>query len=262
MKKFLLILLGVIVIAIVLFFGMLGYIPGLSWALGAERPKDLGIKYTEADRTSARAKSQIEYAVLPSDTPAAQSFVFSGSRPVTTSWNSAEMTALMNNRPWKYWPIENVQLRINDDGTTELSGVVVKSKLSGYAAAIGVPADVADNIIKYLPPKSAFYVKSKTSLANNQVDQFDIQSVSLGKMPIPTNVLLSQASTQLINSALAADSFTSQLSQYSGKKQAIVNFINDKLRTLLPGFYAKTAAFSGGKLNFDGTLSETEATAR
>jgi hypothetical protein len=53
--------------------------------LGAERPKDLGIKYTDEDRTSARAKSQIEYTELPSNTPAEQSFVFSGSREVTNS---------------------------------------------------------------------------------------------------------------------------------------------------------------------------------
>jgi hypothetical protein len=172
------------------------------------------------------------------------------------------MTALMNNRPWKYWPIEKVQLRINNDGTTELSGAVVKSKLSGYAKAIGVPVNVADNIIKYLPSKSAFYVKSKTALANNQVSQFDIQSVSLGKIPIPTNLLLSRLNSDMINSVLAADSFTSELAQYSGKKATIVSFINDKIRTLLPGFFAKNAYFQDSKLNFDGTLSESEATLR
>jgi hypothetical protein len=259
MKKSTKIVLGVllvIVLAIVLFLGFLGYIPGLSGLLGAHKPRDLGVTYTKADFNAARGKSQVEYAALPSSTPAESSIVRSGSRPVTTSWNSAEMTSLLNDRPWKYWPIKSVQLKINNDGTAEMSGIVMKDKLGGYAAAIGVPSKVADRAVSLLPSNAAFYVKAKTSLTNNQVSDFDIQSVQLGRMSIPTNLLLSEA--RLVQSALAADTITSELSKYSGKKAAIVNFINGRLGKIT-GFFAKRAYFSEGKLNFDGTLSETEA---
>lgn len=247
-------------LVIIYIVGALGYIPGLSKVLGAEKPRDLGITYTETDFASARAKSQLQYLELPSTTPPEQSIVRAGTRPITTSWNSAEMTSLLNNRPWKYWPISDVQVRINDDGSAELSGVVDRDILKGYAAAIGVSPEVATGTISFMPPKSAFYVKAVTSLKENKVDKFEIQSVTYGKVNIPVDILLSQHKNNMINKAAAADA-TSELSKYSGKRAAIISFINERL-SKITGFYAKSASFNQGKLNFDGNLSETEATSR
>lgn len=253
---------GLIVLGVgaVLVLGYLGYIPGLSDLMGANRPRDLGITYTEADRSAARAKSQLEYEALPANTAPAQSLQRSGTRSVTTAWSSAEMTALMNDRPWKYWPIRNVQLRINNDGTAELSGVVMRDKLSGYGQAIGVPQAVIDGVVKLLPPNPAFYVKAKTSLTNNTVSDFDIQSVSLGHVSIPVDTLLAHHTIGSPARAQAADIAT-ELNKYSGKKAAIVGFINQRL-SQIPGFFAKRAYFSDGKLNFDGSLSAKESTVR
>lgn len=250
----------VIFLTIFYIFGALGYIPGLSKVLGAEKPRDLGITYTEADFATARAKSQLQYIELPSTNPPELSIIRAGTRPITTSWNSAEMTSLLNDRPWKYWPISDVQLRINDDGSVELSGVVDRDILKGYAAAIGVSPEVATGVISFLPPKSAFYIKATTSLKDNKVNNFEIQSVSYGKMIIPVSILLSQNKNNMINIATAADAI-SELSKYNGKRAAIINFINERL-SKITGFYAKNASFNQGKLNFDGNLSETEATAR
>ena len=224
--KITLIIISVIVLSIILFIGYLGYIPGLSTLLGANKPRNLGIKYTENDKASARAKSQLIYGVLPENTPPELSISRSGSRKINTSFNSAELTSLMNNRPWKYWPIEKVQLRINDDGSTELSGVVINEKLKGYAAAIGVPAKASELITKFLPRNPAFYVKAKTSLTENQVSEFDVQSVYLGKVPIPVNALLAKFAPELIKTVFA-DDVISELSKYEGKKEAIINFINE-----------------------------------
>jgi len=251
-----LIIISIIVLSILLFIGYLGYIPGLSTLLGANKPRDLGVKYTDSDKASARAKSQLIYGVLPENTPPEMSIRRSGSRKISTTFNSAEMTSLMNNRPWKYWPIEKVQLRINDDGSAELSGVVINEKLKGYAAAIGVPAKASELITKFLPKNPAFYVKAKTSLTENKVSEFDVQSVYLGKVPLPVNTLLAKFAPEFIKSVFAED-FISELSKYEGKKEAIINFINERL-SRIPGFYAKKAYFKDGKLNYDGTLSEKE----
>lgn len=249
-----------VVIGVVLVLGFLGYIPGLSQALGANKPKDLGITYTSADKTAARAKSHVVYEELSTNTPVSSSIVRSGTRPINTSWSSQEITALMNDRPWKYWPIKDVQLKINNDGSAELSGIVIKEKLSGYAQAIGVSQNVSETIINFLPNDPAFYVKANTSLTDNQVSNFDIQSVSLGKFPIPVNILLSNTPASHIDRALAQD-IVGELSKYSGKKAAVVNFINNRL-SQITGFYAKKAYFKDGKLNFLGNLSEKEATVR
>ena len=254
--KITLIIISVIVISIILFIGFLGYIPGFSTILGANKPRDLGIKFTENDKTSARAKSQLIYGILPDNNSPEMSIRRSGSRKINTTFNSAELTSLMNNRPWKYWPIEKVQLRINADGSAELSGVVINEKLKGYAAAIGVPAKASEIITKFLPKNPAFYVKAKTSLTENKVSEFDVQSVYLGKIPLPVNTLLAKFAPELIKSVFAED-FVSELSKYEGKKEAIINFINERL-SKVPGFYAKKAYFKDGKLHYDGTLSEKE----
>lgn len=250
----------VLILAVILGLGYLGYIPGVSQVLGADKPQNLGVTYTPNDFASARAKSQLVYEALPPNTPDSMSLQRSGSRAVTTTLNSAEMTAFMNDRPWKYWPIRSVQLRINDDGTAELSGILIKDRLQGYAAGIGAPTEIANIVANFLPAAPTFYVKAKTSLVNNKVGDFDIQSVKLGRMPIPVDTLLSFKSSKMVDSAFASDGI-SQLSQYSGKRAAIIDFINSRL-SQITGFFAKSASFSAGKLNFDGTLSEKELTVR
>jgi len=259
LKVLLVVVVGLVLVGVII-LGMLGFIPGLSTLLGANRPRDLGVTYTEADYAAARSKSQLEYEALPSDTSVEQSLQRSGTRPVTATWSSAELSALMNDRPWRYWPIKDVQLRVNNDGTAELSGVVMRDKLPGYGAAIGVPQAVIDTVVKFLPPNPAFYVKAKTSLTNNQVSDFDVQSVYLGKLSIPVDTLLSLQSVNLVPRAYAED-LTGELTKYSGKKAAVVEFINARL-SKITGFFAKRAYFSDGKLNFDGSLSAKESTLR
>lgn len=250
-KVFLFILL-ILVIGVIIYLALLGYIPGFSTLLGANKPKDLGVTYNEADYESARTKSSVVYEALPVSTPDSNSIAFAGSHPVSTSWNSAEMTALLNDRPWKNWPISDVQLKINQDGTTEMSGIYNVDKLKGYASAIGVPSAVSDRLT-LLPKEAAFYLRGAASLSNNQVSTFDIAEARLGRVSIPTGILLSY---NIIQHAYA-ETVSGELSKYSGKKKAIVEFINEKL-AWVSGFFAENADFSDGKLNFTGSLPDKE----
>jgi hypothetical protein len=168
------------------------------------------------------------------------------------------MTALMNNRPWKYWPIKNVQLKINPDNTVDMSGVFNEKKLEGYGTAIGVPAAVI-NRLPILPSEGAFYLKGSAALTENNVSKFDITSAKLNRMPIPTSILLSLNSFKS-NIAYAED-VTSELSKYSNKKSYVIDFINSKL-SWVQGFFAKRAEFKNGKLEFEGKLPDKEITTR
>lgn len=262
MKKGMKIFLGFIlavIIAIVLFLGYLGFIPGVSAIFGSNKPRDLGIKYTEADRVSGKAKSQIEDETLPANTPDEQSLQRIGSRPVTTSFSSAEITALMNDRPFKYWPYKNVQMKFNADGSAEVSGQLVKSRLPGYMASIGISKTVADKVVQYMPSNTVFYVKGKAALTDNQVSILDPSKVEIGRMSLPLNLLLSSNE----NVAYAADQAEIEggLSQVSGKKGKIIAYINEHLASI-KGFFAKKANFSNDSLNFDGNLNEKEMTVR
>jgi hypothetical protein len=258
--KVILVILIIGILGVVSVIASLGYIPGLSALFGANKPKNLGVIFSDTDLTSARAKSKIIYGMLPDSTPIEQSIQRVGQQKANFSLTSAEVTALLNNRPWKYWPVKDVQLKINDDGSAELSCVVVKEKLRGFAIANGIPASTVDLGLKFIPPDPAVYLKATTALTDNKVSQFDIQSVYLGKFSLPVDKLLSFTLPRLIKPVYASGSI-SDLYNYSGKREIIINFINERL-SKIQGFFAKNANFKGGKLNFDGMLSEKELTTR
>ena len=102
-------------------------------------------------------------------------------------------------------------------------------------------------------------IKGTGALSNNSVSKFDITSAELGRMSIPTSILLSSA--QIESRAFAAGYVTGELSKYSGKKAAIVDFINGRL-SWVSGFFARIAEFKDGQLQFDGTLPDKELTTR
>lgn len=252
-----------ILIILLFFLGYLGFIPGLSNVFGSNSPRDLGVKYTEADRSSARAKTQIEYTVLPPETPVALSIQRFGSRAVNAEFSSNEISALMNNRPWKYWPYKNVQVKFNADGSAEVSGSLIKERIPGYMAAIDIPQEVIDLTMKFLPPDPVFYVKGKATLQNNQVAIFEPQNFEIGRLPIPLGPILSFIPSLSPKASFAAnlDDLNSQLSQVKNKRALIIDYINQRLKTIT-GFFSKNAGFGDNKLTFDGTLPQKEATVR
>lgn len=251
-------ILAVIVLVPVVYLGMLGFIPGLSTLLGAKKPVDLGIKYTKENFEAAHIRSGVNYEEMGNSNSAAASISFSGSHDINTSWTSEEMTALLNDRPWKYWPISKVQMRINPDNTVEMSGIINSVKLKGYAQAIGVPAAVSDRT-NLLPGEAAFYLKGSASLSDNQVSSFDISGAKLGSVSISPSLLLS-LNNSLANVAYAED-LKGELGKYSGKKKYVVDFINGRL-AWIQGFFAKRAEFKNGRLEFDGKLPDKEVTSR
>jgi len=261
-RLFLLFVFLLIVIPI-LGLGFMGFIPGLSSILGTNKARDLGIKYTEADRLSGRAKSQIEYGVLPENTDAVNSLVRTGTRVVKTEFTSQEITALANNRSWKYWPYANVQVKFNADGSAEISGNLIKDRLPGYGVYIGAPKQAVDFAIKFLPDNPSFYLKMKAALIDNKVSLFEPESFQIGRVPLPVSIFLSFADPSLLNPVYAdtLSDMKEELAKVSDKRGLIISYINQRL-SQMTGFYAKSTSFGDNKLMFDGSLSEKESTVR
>lgn len=234
--KILFLLILVIIAGAVLTLGYFGFVPGLSQIMGANNPKNLGIKYTRADWQSGRTKSQVKWATLPNDTPPGKSLQYSGQVTVNSGFSNEEMTALMNDRPWRYYPVKNVQIKFNGDGSAELSGLFIKSRAIGFLEVFGVPKEAIDYIDKtlsVLPADIPFYVKGKASLVNNKVADAQLYDLQVGRIPAPVQ----------------------QVNQYKGE---IISLIENYIAGV-SGFYAKDAHFEEGKLKFDGTLAETES---
>ncbi|MEK7874346.1 MAG: hypothetical protein AAB502_10895, partial [Chloroflexota bacterium] len=63
--KTLLIAVAVLVVVAVLAGGYFGFVPSVSSIFGSNRPRDLGVRYTQADLQSLRGKTGTQYHSLP-----------------------------------------------------------------------------------------------------------------------------------------------------------------------------------------------------
>lgn len=228
-------LLLLIILVLIFIAGIAGFVPGLSTVLGTDKPKDFGIAITIEDTLNAQAKSGVILEGLPSDTPIENSYQLSGKKEASFSFDSKEATAIINNRPWKYYPFSNLQLRINSDGTIETSGMVNTGMLVGYIQSFGYSVDDINQAMRdYKIPKvnAPFYIKGKGMIVDNKVD-INVQSLEVGRVPVPTSIL-------------AANMFR------------INSFVQDVVGRQ-NGFTAKKLVVEDGKIVFDGTLPEKES---
>jgi hypothetical protein len=231
--KGLAIAIGALVIVAVLVLGYLGFVPGVSNVFGSNKPRDLGVTYTAADYASAHARNGTTHTVLPAGS--VPSIIFSGSHPVNTVYTQAEINALINTRQWTNYPLKDCQLRINPDNTVELSGIIIMNRLKGYETALnlGDNMNAITGYLKYIPGDPAFYAKGTIEVVNGQIVNTEISEFKVGNLTFTKQV---QDNLQgLISNAY------SEIAAY-------------------PGFSITTLKFTGGKVQFVGTLPDSDRT--
>ena len=93
--------------------------------MGANKPKDLGVKVSDAAMTSLQSKidTKVTGAAIDYNSPADQ--IFSGSVPVDTQNTSEEITTWLAKRAGSDTPVSDVQVRMIEGGV-ELSGLLHK----------------------------------------------------------------------------------------------------------------------------------------
>lgn len=219
-----------IVIILVLIGGYYGFVPGVSSIFGSNKPKDLGVSYTEQDRLGGRAKIGWQIDTLTAGLPPEKSLIYSGSKAVDTSFTEKELTAWIN-KSWNYAPLTNCQIRINPDNTAEFSGILHISQINKYKDVMGgstVDLDkVLPGFLKYIPSNPPVYMKASASVINNQVT-CSITAFSIGRYSISADWLKK-------NSGLFEKAAEWQISR-------------------IPGTSIKSLTFSNGQVQFDGTL--------
>jgi len=227
----------VVIVVIILALGYFGFIPGLSTIFGSDKPKDLGIKYAQVDYVAAAQKNMVKIAVIASAPDAKSSLKWGGANQINNSWTSQQVTATINanSADWEYFPIKDVQFKINSDGSVEASGILSVEKLKGYAEATNVSAadiQTVENILnKFKVPKGPipFYIKGNLSVKDDNVD-VEVPKLEIGRLPIAQGL-------------------------YEPAKSAFESFARQQLISGGYGsFYAKSLDFNNGKLNFSGTL--------
>ena len=178
---------AVILLVTVLIFGYYGFVPVLSDIMGANTPRDLGVRYSAADLASANSKLKVTYTTLPSSAEGSASLVETGSQQINVKLTSEEATALLNDyaSKWKYYPIDKIQVKFNSDNTIELSGVLRVDRWKGFADAILLPESPRSQVrpfLTYVKTNPSIYMKGTLSI--NSPPQVTISDLDVGRFSI------------------------------------------------------------------------------
>ena len=212
----------------------LGQIPILSELVGAGQ-KDLGVVVTQADADAALTKIGTEILPLPASTDPANDYRLEGKREVKLELTANELTASALNRPWKNYPVKNVQITIAPDGTIQGSAILIVAKALPYAMAMGYSeAQVREAMDKFhLPPfEIPVYISGKGNVLNDQVN-VNASNIQIGAVSLP-------------------DSLVSQVNQEAE------SVLNDLVAKHSDSFHAEKLDFADGKMMFEGYLPEKE----
>lgn len=223
-----------LIITITLVAGWLGFIPGLSDLMGANKPRDLGIKYTKADYESYQRKAEASFLDLD-DAPSIQNnfgdkLIFDRFKYVEgLSLTQEEITATVNEIGWALMPISNAQVRISDS-IVEISGNLNLDYMVEFTDFIGgigynkKDIQKAVSFAKNLSNRPPIYVKVNASVIEDNLS-LKLEDIKIGRISAPHDIAEKVLST--------------------GTANAIHKI--EKLET-------KSATFEGdGTLKFDGT---------
>lgn len=227
----------ILIIVAVLIGGWFGMVPGVSSVLGADKARDLGVRYTAADFASYQEKTGIgfaDYASAPTNpNKPGKKMIFGDPKTVDgLSMSQEELTAAVNSLGWKTMPLDNVQIRAGK-GTVEVSGNLRTDNIVGFIKFIGgVGYDQADidkvaGWAMRLVDNAPVYVNASVSAENDQLS-FTLHEAKVGRLAIPQGAAEKVLRTGLTNAISNADNYE-----------------------------IKSASFSNGMLNFAGTYPTT-----
>ena len=219
----------IVALTLILVAGYYGFVPGISTVMRTNKPRNLGITYTEQDRLNGRAKIGWQLQELPPSTPPEQSLIYSGQKDVTATFTSQELTVWINKK-WKYIPITDAQIRVNQDSTVEMSGILHTDRIKTYAMIMQAPAefdDILRNYGRFLMGNIPIYLKTEAVIKDNTA-QIKLYEFQLGRYSI-SPYLLAQ------NTGLFARAAEWQISS-------------------IPGVNIQSLTFQNGSASFAGTL--------
>lgn len=174
---------------IILVIGYYGFIPGLSGLMGANTPRDLGITYTQDNVERANGKLGVTYAELPPNTPDSGSLVMENYGRISVGFSDTELTALFNDHAdnWGNYLMDDIQVRFNPDGTTELSGKIKTGRLRGFAESKGYDVTVLDRPeLNYIKSEPSLYIKGDLTIIDGVVSA-DVEQVQIGRLDLPAD---------------------------------------------------------------------------
>lgn len=196
--KTVLMLIVLVLVGAVFYAGWLGFIPGLSSLLGANKPRDLGVTYVPADLDSFMAKKKMQQLELDyADAPTNPSdpdykYVFTDPVAIDEVFTQEEVTARINETTWSGMPFTNVQVKFNDGGNIEISGKILSDKVKEFIATIGgvgYSDEDVDTGLKWLNRMAgdpAVYINAEAQVVDNRL-QLTINEAKINRWTAPAD---------------------------------------------------------------------------
>ncbi|PIY69155.1 hypothetical protein COY90_02100 [Candidatus Roizmanbacteria bacterium CG_4_10_14_0_8_um_filter_39_9] len=182
---FILIIVLLFFIAPLLIAGYFGFVPVLSSIMGADKPKDLGIKVTTQNYKEGLKKLGMKVETKKT-LPGSAMQKHTGSHMVDAVFTQEEITA-MSKRRRPDFPFFNPQIKINPDNSFEVSTIFKIDAAITYLTRMGISQEKIDSAFSTMNlPKMNFplYLKSTGSITNNEINT-RIQSLQVGRFSVP-----------------------------------------------------------------------------
>ncbi|MBI2464765.1 hypothetical protein HYV64_01365 [Candidatus Shapirobacteria bacterium] len=200
----------------------------------ASPPRDLGVRYSESDRISAYTNNGVESEAISPTAKNKSGISYEGKKETKTSFTSQEITALNNSVKWINYPISNLQIKINQDGTGEVSGSLDIRKILTWVSFTHPIEEIESKIKQYnIGFTPAIYLKGGVKVINNKVS-LTPQTIEVGRITIPKNIV-------------------------SENIPAVEKFVQERILSV-PNLSIRSLNLDGGKVNFDATVPEKELT--
>ncbi len=176
------------------------FLPGLF------RSYNLGVQSSETAYMSAMQKFSMTKDQSPVQGKSEDyEYVYGKPQAVDTLLDSEEITSFFNvNRP-SYYALENVQVRVNSDGTIEASATidtdyVFSNILNGKYTREDVKRELP--MLGLLPGKVNIYSKISCRIVNNKLEELDIQKAGIMGIGIPESLINSSNATTFIKDTI------------------------------------------------------------
>ena len=236
MKKFLITLSLIIVILLLIAVGIaayFGFIPGLSNTFVKE--VDLGIENDPQLSLDLREKTGVQFNIPESEFPIDKEVIYEGELNIDESLTSEQITSILNTVKTQHSsiPFSNVQIRINEDGTSEASFNLNIETTVNEARKLGYTEEQIEQGKKYLGVLgNSVYIYTKLS--------FDISNDQLMVNPYAFRI-------QNFNVPTAITKMVAEVGSRA---------IEDRL-SKVPNLSIDSLKQEGDKLNFKGTIPQS-----
>lgn len=212
------VVIGIIVLA-------LGFIfPGLLWN------RDLGVDYSKADYDSILEKLSYIKDDAPSGDLSDYTYKYGEVKDVDVALTSSELTAFFNyNRPSSY-PLKNVQVRVNSDGTIDAVGVAnVDYFLNEFLASKYSKEEIESKIplLGILPNNVNLSLKFSGMVTNNN-SSIDLIDVRVQGISVPSSYINSSEAISAITTG--ADKVMDKFSEKTGSSFTSISAIDSAIK--------------------------------